>query len=207
MCIRDRRYIGDGEWKRPNQYTDTLEITNLDFTKSGVEFLFTDGSGNKLDYETVPFSSVSNGGDAYLVNAASMNIALTLSQISYGTPLGDVPNVIYMTKNNVVVETGIKYKLPGSNATIDDSHKHAEVTYNSWVFDYDFSDDDGRLNINLKRVGKDAPTSMQLPIEVIYGTGTDSITRIIYVSYTVIQKGPAGPVSYTHLTLPTICSV
>ena len=184
------RYIGDGEWKRPNQYTDTLEITNLDFTKSGVEFLFTDGSGNKLDYETVPFSSVSNGGDAYLVNAASMNIALTLSQISYGTPLGDVPNVIYMTKNNVVVETGIKYKLPGSNATIDDSHKHAEVTYNSWVFDYDFSD--GRLNINLKRVGKDAPTSMQLPIEVIYGTGTDSITRIIYVSYTAIQKGPAG---------------
>lgn len=192
------RYIGATDWTTyapdPNsgQSASVLEIKNLDFAKSGVEFLFTDGSGNKLDYETVPFSSVSNGGDAYLVNAASMNIALTLSQISYGTPLGDVPNVIYMTKNNVVVEkTGIKYKLPGSNATIDDSHMHAEVTYNSWVFDYDFSDD-GRLNINLKRVSKGAPTSMQLPIEVIYGTGTDSITRIIYVSYTAIQKGPAG---------------
>ncbi len=187
MWYRD---LGTDTWTRlDNQYVSKLEI-EPDFTKKGIEFLFTDGSGNKLDYETVPFSSVSNGGDAYLVNAASMNIALTLSQISYGTPLGDVPNVIYMTKNNVVVKEGIKYKLPGSNATIDASHPTAEVTYNSWVFNYKFSE--GKLNINLKRVGKDAPTSMQLPIEVIYGTGTDSITRIIYVSYTAIQKGPAG---------------
>ena len=59
------------------------------------------------------------------------------------------------------------------------------------MFDYNFSDD-GRLNIKLEKVNKGAPTSMQLPIEVIYGTGTDSITRIIYVSYTAIQKGPAG---------------
>ena len=185
------RYIGATEWTVPaNQSITELKITSPDFTKSGVEFSFVDGSRNQLDYETVPFSSVSNGGDAYLVNAASMNIALTLSQISYGTPLGDVPNVIYMTKNNVVVKEGIKYKLPGSNATIDDSHPTAEVTYNSWVFNYNFSE--GKLNINLKRVGKDAPTSMQLPIEVIYSTDTDSITRIIYVSYTAIQKGPAG---------------
>ena len=190
------RYVGDSDWTeyKPNstlgQSATKLEITNLNFTKSGVEFRFIDGSGNQLDYETVPFSSVSNGGDAYLVNAASMNIALTLSQISYGTPLGDVPNVIYMTKNNVVVEEGIKYKLPGGGATIDASTPSVEVTYNSWVFNYEFSE--GKLNINLKRVGKGAPTSMQLPIEVIYGTGTDSITRIIYVSYTAIQKGPAG---------------
>ena len=95
-----------------------------------------------------------------------------------------------MTKNNVVVEEGIKYKLPGGGATIDASTPSVEVTYNSWVFNYEFSE--GKLNINLKRVGKGAPTSMQLPIEVIYGTGTDSITRIIYVSYTAIQKGPAG---------------
>ena len=190
------RYVGDSDWTeyKPNstlgQSATKLEITNLNFTKSGVEFRFIDGSGNQLDYETVPFSSVSNGGDAYLVNAASMNIALTLSQISYGTPLGDVPNVIYMTKNNVVVKEGIKYKLPGGGATIDASTPSVEVTYNSWVFNYEFSE--GKLNINLKRVGKGAPTSMQLPIEVIYGTGTDSITRIIYVSYTAIQKGPAG---------------
>ena len=190
------RYIGATDWTTyapdPNssQSASVLEIKNLDFTKSGVEFSFVDGSRNQLDYETVPFSSVSNGGDAYLVNAASMNIALTLSQISYGTPLGDVPNVIYMTKNNVVVKEGIKYKLPGGGATIDASTPSVEVTYNSWVFNYEFSE--GKLNINLKRVGKGAPTSMQLPIEVIYGTGTDSITRIIYVSYTAIQKGPAG---------------
>ena len=140
----------------------------------------------------MPFSSVSNGGDAYLVNAASMNIALTLSQISYGTPLGDVPNVIYMTKNNVIVTEGIKYKLPGSSATIDASHTSAKVTYDSWMFDYNFSDD-GRLNIKLEKVNKGAPTSMQLPIEVIAPSdSTDNITRTIYVSYTAIQKGPAG---------------
>ena len=192
------RYIGATEWTTyapdptSGQSASVLEIKNLDFTKSGVEFSFIDGSRNQLDYETVPFSSVSNGGDAYLVNAASMNIALTLSQISYGTPLGDVPNVIYMTKNNVVVKEGIKYKLPEGNQTIDASHPSAEVTYNSWVFKYNFSE--GKLNITLKEVrkGQDTPTSMQLPIEVIYGTGTDRITRIIYVSYTAIQKGPAG---------------
>lgn len=189
------RYVG-ADWTtyRPTseQSAAKLEITNPDFTKSGVEFRFVDGSGNQLDYETVPFSSVSNGGDSYLVNAASMNIALTLSQISYGTPLGDVPNVIYMTKNNVVVNEGIKYKLPGGNQTIDASTTSAKVTYNRWVFDYQFSE--GKLNIKLIEVrkGQDTPTSMQLPIEVIYGTGTDSITRIIYVSYTAIQKGPAG---------------
>lgn len=190
------RYVGEENWTTYNpgstsgQSATNLEITNLNFTKSGIEFRFVDGSGNQLDYETVPFSSVSNGGDSYLVNAASMNIALTLSQISYGTPLGDVPNVIYMTKNNVVVVEGIKYKLPGGNQTIDASTASAEVTYDSWVFKYEFSN--GKLNITLKRVGKGAPTSMQLPIEVIYGTGTDIITRIIYVSYTAIQKGPAG---------------
>lgn len=192
------RYVGDSDWTeyKPSstlgQSATKLEITKPNFTKSGVEFRFVDGSGNQLDYETVPFSTVSNGGDSYLVNAASMNIALTLSQISYGTPLGDVPNVIYMTKNNVVVVEGIKYKLPDGNATIDDSHPSAKVTYNRWVFDYVFSE--GKLNIKLIEVrkGQDTPTSMQLPIEVIYGTGTDSITRIIYVSYTAIQKGPAG---------------
>ena len=189
------RYVGEENWTTYNpgstsgQSATNLEITNLNFTKSGVEFRFVDGSGNQLDYETVPFSSVSNGGDAYLVNAASMNIALTLSQISYGTPLGDVPNVIYMTKNNVVVKEGIKYKLPGSNKPIDVDNPSAKVAYDSWLFDYTFSDD-GRLNIKLIKVSKDAPTSMQLPIEVIYST--DNITRTIYVSYTAIQKGPAG---------------
>ncbi len=190
MWYRD---LGAGTWTRlDNQYVSKLEI-EPDFTKKGIEFLFTDGSGNKLDYETVPFSSVSNGGDAYLVNAASMNIALTLSQISYGTPSGDVPNVIYMTKNNVVVVTGMKYKVPGYDGTIDASHTSVEAKYNGWVFIYTFSS--GKLNTKLKEViqGQDTPTSVQLPIEVIAPSdSTGNITRIIYVSYTAIQKGPAG---------------
>ena len=167
-----------------------LEIKNLDFTKSGVEFSFVDGSRNQLDYETVPFSSVTNGGDAFLVNAASMNIALTLSEISYGTPSGDVPNVIYMTKNNVVVVTGMKYKVPGYNGTIDASHTSVEAKYNGWVFVYTFSSASGKLNTKLKKVEQNSPTSVQLPIEV--NDSTDNITRTIYVSYTAIQKGPAG---------------
>ena len=187
------RYVG-ADWTTyapdPNsgQSASVLEIKNLDFTKSGVEFRFVDGSDNQLDYETVPFSSVSNGGDAYLVNAASMNIALTLSQISYGTPSGDVPNVIYMTKNNVIVVTGMKYKVPGYDGTIDASHASVEATYNGWVFIYTFSE--GKLNTKLKEVKQGAPTSVQLPIEV--NDSTDNITRTIYVSYTAIQKGPAG---------------
>ena len=85
------RYVGETEWKDPalGQSISVLEIKNLDFTKSGVEFSFVDASGNQLDYETVPFSSVTNGGDAYLVNVASMNVAVVLTSISYGTPTGD----------------------------------------------------------------------------------------------------------------------
>ena len=182
------RYVGD-KWTRPTSQSITkLEITSPNFTKSGVEFRFVDGSDNQLDYETVPFSSVRNGGDAYLVNAASMNIALTLLQISYGTPSGDVPNVIYMTKNNVIVVTGMKYKVPGYDKTIDINNKLVEATYNGWVFIYTFSS--GKLNTKLKEVKQGAPTSVQLPIEV--NDSTDNITRTIYVSYTAIQKGPAG---------------
>ena len=190
------RYVGDSDWTTyapdPNsgQSASVLEIKNLDFTKSGVEFSFVDGSGNQLDYETVPFSSVTNGGDAFLVNVASMNVALTLSEISYGTPLGDVPNVIYMTKNNVVVVTGMKYKVPGYNGTIDASHTSVEAKYNGWVFVYTFSSASGKLNTKLKKVEQNSPTSVQLPIEV--NDSTDNITRTIYVSYTAIQKGPAG---------------
>lgn len=186
------RYVGEDDWRDPalGQSISVLEIKNLDFTKSGVEFSFVDGSRNQLDYETVPFSSVTNGGDAFLVNAASMNIALTLSEISYGTPSGDVPNVIYMTKNNVVVVTGMKYKVPGYNGTIDASHTSVEAKYNGWVFVYTFSSASGKLNIKLKKVEQNSPTSVQLPIEV--NDSTDNITRTIYVSYTAIQKGPAG---------------
>ena len=190
------RYVGDSDWTeyKPNstlgQSATKLKITNPDFTKNGIEFAFFDGNGNQLDYETVPFSSVTNGGDAFLVNAASMNIALTLSEISYGTPLGDVPNVIYMTKNNVVVVTGMKYKVPGYNGTIDASHTSVEAKYNGWVFVYTFSSASGKLNTKLKKVEQNSPTSVQLPIEV--NDSTDNITRTIYVSYTAIQKGPAG---------------
>ena len=183
------RYVGATEWTAPtNQSITKLQITTPHFTKTGVEFAFFDGSGNQLDYETVPFSSVTNGGDAYLVNAASMNIALTLSQISYGTPSGDVPNVIYMTKNNVIVVTGMKYKVPGYDGTIGASHTSIEAKHNGWVFIYTFSS--GKLNTKLKEVKQGAPTSVQLPIEV--NDSTDNITRTIYVSYTAIQKGPAG---------------
>ena len=185
------RYVGDSDWTAPeSQSIEKLEIAKPNFTKSGVEFSFVDGSGNQLDYETVPFSSVTNGGDAFLVNAASMNIALTLSEISYGTPSGDVPNVIYMTKNNVVVVTGMKYKVPGYNGTIDASHTSVEAKYNGWVFVYTFSSASGKLNTKLKKVEQNSPTSVQLPIEV--NDSTDNITRTIYVSYTAIQKGPAG---------------
>lgn len=188
------RYVGEN-WPDPvpkDQSVTKLEITNPDFTKSGVEFAFIDGSGNQLDYETVPFSSVTNGGDAYLVNVASMNVAVVLTSISYGTPTGDVTNVVYMTKNNAVLPSGVRYDVPGDDgekyALATDSDTANNVSYNGWVFNYSYQE--GRLKSSLVRVNEGSPTSVHIPIDVIYPT--DNITRSVMISYSAIQKGPAG---------------
>lgn len=187
------RYIGETDWTAPtNQSITKLEITSPDFTKSGVEFAFFDGSNNQLDYETVPFSSVTNGGDAYLVNVASMNVAVMLSSISHGNPSGDATNVVYMTKNNVVLSSGVEYNVPGNNG---DKHTLAangdeanNISYNGWHFNYLYLN--GRLASALVKVDENSPTSVHIPIDVIYPT--DDITRTVMISYTAIQKGPAG---------------
>ena len=191
------RYVG-ADWTTyapdPNsgQSASVLEIKNLDFTKSGVEFRFVDGSRNQLDYETVPFSSVTNGGDAYLVNVASMNVAVVLTSISYGKPTGDATNVVYMTKNNAVLSSGVEYNVPGDNG---DEHtlaangdKATDISYNGWHFNYLYLN--GRLASALVRVEENSPTSVHIPIDVKYPT--DNITRTVLISYSAIQKGPAG---------------
>ena len=192
------RYVGDSDWTTyapdPNsgQSASVLEIKNLDFTKSGVEFAFFDGSNNQLDYETVPFSSVTNGGDAFLVNVASMNVAVVLTSISYGKPTGDVTNVVYMTKNNEVLSSGVEYNVPGDigdeHTLAADSDKANNVSYNGWVFNYSYQE--GRLKSSLVSVDENSPTSVHIPIDVIYPT--DNITRTVLISYSAIQKGPAG---------------
>ena len=192
------RYVGDSDWTeyKPNstlgQSATKLKITNPDFTKNGIEFAFFDGNGNQLDYETVPFSSVTNGGDAFLVNVASMNVAVVLTSISYGTPTGDVTNVVYMTKNNAVLPSGVEYNVPGDNGDehtlAADSDKANNVSYNGWVFNYSYQE--GRLKSSLVRVEENSPTSVHIPIDVIYPT--DNITRTVMISYSAIQKGPAG---------------
>ena len=192
------RYVGDSDWTeyKPNstlgQSATNLKITNPDFTKNGIEFAFFDGSGNQLDYETVPFSSVTNGGDAFLVNVASMNVAVVLTSISYGNPTGDATNVVYMTKNNEVLSSGVEYNVPGDNGDehtlAADSDKANNVSYNGWVFNYSYQE--GRLKSSLVRVEENSPTSVHIPIDVIYPT--DNITRTVMISYSAIQKGPAG---------------
>lgn len=187
------RYVGETDWTAPtNQSITKLEITNPDFTKNGIEFAFFDGGDNQLDYETVPFSSVSNGGDAYLVNVASMNVAVVLTSISYGTPTGDATNVVYMTKNNAVLPSGVRYDVPGDDgekyALATDSDTAINVSYNGWVFNYSYQE--GRLKSSLVRVEENSPTSVHIPIDVKYPT--DDITRTVMISYSAIQKGPAG---------------
>ena len=186
------RNLGEGTWKRPdNQSVSELEITP-DFTKRGIEFSFVDASNKQLDYETVPFSSVTNGGDAYLVNVASMNVAVVLSSISYGTPTGNVTNLVYMTKNNTILSSGVRYDVPGDDgekyALATDSDTANNVSYNGWVFNYSYQE--GRLKSSLVRVDENSPTSVHIPIDVIYPT--DDITRTVMISYSAIQKGPAG---------------
>ena len=187
------RYVGETDWTAPeSQSIEKLEITNPNFTKSGVEFRFVDGSDNQLDYETVPFSSVTNGGDAFLVNVASMNVAVVLTSISYGKPTGDVTNVVYMTKNNAVLSSGVEYNVPGDNGDehifASDSDTPIDISYNGWVFNYSYQE--GRLKSSLVRVEENSPTSVHIPIDVIYPT--DNITRSVMISYSAIQKGPAG---------------
>lgn len=186
------RNLGEGTWTRPDkQNVSKLEITP-DFTKRGIEFSFVDASNKQLDYETVPFSSVTNGGDAYLVNVASMNVAVVLTSISYGTPTGDVTNVIYLTKNNAVLSSGVEYNVPGDNGDehtfASDSDTPIDISYNGWVFNYSYQE--GRLKSSLVRVEENSPTSVHIPIDVIYPT--DNITRTVMISYSAIQKGPAG---------------
>lgn len=186
------RYVGETDWTAPtNQSITKLEITNPDFTKRGIEFAFFDGSNNQLDYETVPFSSVSNGGDAYLVNVASMNVAVVLTSISYGAPTGDATNVVYMTKNNAVLYSGVEYNVPGKDGgkyTLAANGDKASLSYNGWVFNYLYLN--GQLASALVRVDENSPTSVHIPIDVIYPT--DNITRTVMISYSAIQKGPAG---------------
>ena len=187
------RYIGDATWREPSsQNASSLSVTSIDWTKKGLEFAFIDGNGVQLDFETVPFASVTNGGDAYLVNAASTNIALSLSAISYGNPTGDVVNVIYMTKNNNVISSGMQYNVPGEDGDehtlSDDVTSVTNVSYNGWVFNYSYSE--GKLTSRLVKVLEGSPTGIQVLIDVI--DTTDNITRQIMVSYTAIQKGPAG---------------
>lgn len=185
------RYVGD-DWTRPtNQSITKLEIKNPNFTKSGVEFRFVDGSGNQLDYETVPFSSVTNGGDAFLVNVASMNVAVVLTSISYGKPTGDVTNLVYMTKNNEVLPSGVEYNVPGENGkkyTLSANGTKPNISYNGWAFSYMYLN--GQLASVLIRVDENSPTSVHIPIDVKYPT--DNITRTVLISYSAIQKGPAG---------------
>ena len=187
------RYVGDSDWTAPeSQSIEKLEIAKPNFTKSGVEFAFFDGSNNQLDYETVPFSSVTNGGDAFLVNVASMNVAVVLTSISYGKPTGDVTNVVYMTKNNEVLSSGVEYNVPGDNGDehtlAADSDKAIDISYNGWHFNYLYLN--GQLASALVSVDENSPTSVHIPIDVIYPT--DNITRTVLISYSAIQKGPAG---------------
>ena len=185
------RYLGETTWRLPNQNTDKLEI-EPDFTKSGIEFIFVDANRTQLDYETVPIAAVTNGGDAYLVNVASMNVAVMLSSISYGTSTGDVTNVVYMTKNNEALSSGVEYNVPGEDGDeytlATDSDTANNVSYNGWVFNYSYQE--GRLKSSLVRVNEGSPTSVHIPIDVIYPT--DNITRTVMISYSAIQKGPAG---------------
>ena len=185
------RYLGETTWRLPNQNTDKLEI-EPDFTKRGIEFDFVDASRTQLDYETVPIAAVTNGGDAYLVNVASMNVAVMLSSISYGTSTGDVTNVVYMTKNNAVLSSGMEYNVPGEDgdehSLTADGQVANDVSYNGWVFNYSYQN--GRLTSALVRVDEGSPTSVHIPIDVMYPT--EDIARTVMISYTAIQKGPAG---------------
>ena len=114
-----------------------------------------------------------------------------MTNISYGKPTADATNIVYMTKNNAVLSSGVQYSVPGENGderTLAANGDKATLSYNGWVFNYLYLN--GQLASALVSVDEGSPTSVHIPIDVIYPT--DDITRTVLISYSAIQKGPAG---------------
>lgn len=189
------RYVG-ADWTTyapdPNsgQSASVLEIKNLDFTKSGVEFAFIDGSGNQLDYETVPISSVNNGGDAYLLMVASTNISTPLGNITHGKPTGNVTNELFLAKNGVQVSSTV-FWVNGDTQTVSvSSGESKEITHHGWNFTY--LNIGGKLYMELTEVAENSPTSVQIEIMAAYTDDGTQINRTTFISVSAITRGPAG---------------
>lgn len=185
------RYIGETSWREPSSQSITsLGIGNIAFEKSGIEFSFIDGSGNQLDYETVPISSVNNGGDSYLLMVASTNISTPLGNITHGKPTGNVTNELFLAKNGVQVSSAV-FWVNGDTQTVSvSSGESKEITHHGWNFTY--LNIGGKLYMELTEVAENSPTSVQIEIMAAYTDDGTQINRTTFISVSAITRGPAG---------------
>jgi hypothetical protein len=185
------KYIGETSWREPsNQSITSLGIGNIAFEKSGIEFSFVDGSGNQLDYETVPISSVNNGGDSYLLMVASTNISTPLGNITYGKPTGGVTNEMFLAKNGVQVSSTV-FWVNGDTQTVSvSSGESKEIAHHGWNFTY--LNIGGKLHMELTEVAENSPTSVQIEVMAACTDDGTQINRTTLISVSAITRGPAG---------------
>ena len=185
------KYIGETSWREPSSQSITsLGIGNIAFEKSGIEFSFVDGSGNQLDYETVPISSVNNGGDSYLLMVASTNISTPLGNITYGKPTGGVTNEMFLAKNGVQVSSTV-FWVNGDTQTVSvSSGESKEIAHHGWNFTY--LNIGGKLHMELTEVAENSPTSVQIEVMAACTDDGTQINRTTFISVSAITRGPAG---------------
>ena len=183
------RHIGTGSnWSTIAATSGKSEYSiTPDFSGGGVEVRFLNAGGGVEDYETVPISSVSNGGDAYTLLVASTNMAVTLTGVDHGAPTGTSTNTVQLMRNGEALNDAV-YRVGGGDQTVmlSGEYQEAAVNVSGWTFMAILANK--VLYINVENVASGALTSVVLNVEGLHGSNT----RPARISYNAVVKGPAG---------------
>lgn len=157
------------------------------FSHGGVEVRFVNANGDVEDYESVPISAVSNGGDAYTLLTASTNMAVVLDGVDHGRPTGSSTNTVQLLKNGESVNNAT-YLIGGSDQTVSVAQELEEVTvtHSGWTFKAMLANK--VLNLWVDEVDSGASSSVQLDVKGVH----DGNIRPVVVSYSAVLRGPEG---------------
>lgn len=160
---------------------------NPNFSYGGVEIRFVNANGDVEDYESVPISAVSNGGDAYTLLTASTNMAVVLDGVDHGRPTGSSTNTVQLLKNGESVNNAA-YLIGGSDQTVSVAQELEEVTvtHSGWTFKAMLANK--VLNLWVDEVDSGASSSVQLDVKGVH----DGNIRPVVVSYSAVLRGPEG---------------
>ena len=183
------RQIGTGaNWINVALTSGESEYTLYpNFSYGGIETRFVNANGDVEDYESVPISAVSNGGDAYTLLTASTNMAVVLDGVDHGRPTGSSTNTVQLLKNGESVNNAA-YLIGGSDQTVSVAQELEEVTvtHSGWTFKAMLANK--VLNLWVDEVDSGASSSVQLDVKGVH----DGNIRPVVVSYSAVLRGPEG---------------